>query len=149
VTRAARPVLAGGLLAGTLDILAAFAVYGFRGVPPQRILQSIASGLLGASAFERGPATAALGGLLHFFIAGGWAFVYYLLRRGIPGLRRHPVIGGVLFGATVYFSMNLVVLPLSAFPSRDFRLDLVVLLVHLFCVGLPISLAVQRYTRSG
>jgi hypothetical protein len=59
------------------------------------------------------------------------------------------VIGGLLFGATVYFLMNLVVLPLSAFPTRAFRLDSAVLLVHLFCVGLPISFAVQRYTESG
>ena len=36
-------VLAGGLAAGVLDILAAFAVYGLRGVSPLRILQSIAS----------------------------------------------------------------------------------------------------------
>ncbi len=42
-----------------------------------RILQSIASGLLGASAFQGGPQTAALGALLHFFIALVAAAVYY------------------------------------------------------------------------
>jgi uncharacterized membrane protein YagU involved in acid resistance len=144
-----RSVLAGGLLAGTLDILAAFGVYALRGVPPQRILQSIASGLLGSKAFAAGLPAAALGGLLHFLIAGGWALVYYLLSRRIPGLRRRPLIGGLLAGATVYFLMNLVVLPLSAFPNPAFRFDIVILLVHLFCVGLPISFAVRRYALDG
>ena len=47
-----------GLLAGVLDIVAAFVVYRFRGATPIRILHSIASGLLGPEAFEGGLATA-------------------------------------------------------------------------------------------
>jgi hypothetical protein len=56
----ARPGLAaivwGGLPAGGLDITAAFVIYGLRGASPVRILQSIASGLLGAAAFQGGVA---------------------------------------------------------------------------------------------
>ena len=38
-----RAILTAGLIAGTLDILDAFNFYGFRGVSPVRILQSIAA----------------------------------------------------------------------------------------------------------
>ena len=50
----------GGLLAGGLDITAAFVIYGVRGATPVRILQSIASGLLGVAAFQ--------GGLVYVFM---------------------------------------------------------------------------------
>ncbi len=136
-------VLKGGLLAGVLDIAAAFLVYGIRGAKPIRILQSIASGLLGAKAFEGGLATAALGGLLHFFIACGWAVLYYGASRRLAVLSSRPVLSGIAYGAAVYFLMNLVVLPLSAFPGRAFTLDVVILAVHMIFVGLPIALSVS------
>jgi hypothetical protein len=59
--KAFRVILIGGLIAGTLDILAAFIQSGLRGVTPMRVLQAIASGLLGADSFQGGFATAALG----------------------------------------------------------------------------------------
>jgi len=139
-----RAVLQGGLLAGLLDIVAAFVVYGLRGAAPVRILQSIASGLLGAEAFESGLATAFLGGLLHFVIACGWALLYFVVSRRLVVLSSRPVFSGMAYGAAVYFLMNLVVLPLSAFPARPFTFDAVILVVHLVCVGLPIALSVSR-----
>ena len=44
----------GGLIAGALDITDAIVFYYFRGVPPVSILQSIASGLLGAEGAAAG-----------------------------------------------------------------------------------------------
>jgi hypothetical protein len=81
---AARAVLTGGLAAGALDIIAAWIVYGLRGVAPTRTLQSIASGILGVAAFQGGVATAAFGLALHFVIATTAAAVYSLASRGIP-----------------------------------------------------------------
>ncbi len=43
-----------GLVAGALDITAAFVTWAPQGVSPIRILQGIASGLLGAKAFAGG-----------------------------------------------------------------------------------------------
>jgi hypothetical protein len=40
--------------------------------------------------------------------------------------------------------MNLVVLPLSAVPRRPFTFDVIILAVHMVCVGLPIALSVSR-----
>jgi hypothetical protein len=139
-----RAVVRGGLLAGVLDITAAFLVYGFRGIAPLRILQSIASGFLGTEAFEGGLAAAALGGILHFLIAFGWAVVFYAASRSFAVLRRRPLLSGAAYGAAVYFLMNLVILPLSAFPARPFGLDIVILVVHVAFVGIPISLSVSR-----
>src|SRR4030095_10491466 len=91
-SRAYEAILWGGLTAGALDILDAFIVFGLRGASPIRILQSIASGLLGASAFKGGMATAALGLVLHFFIACSAAAVYYAASIKLPVLIRRAVL---------------------------------------------------------
>jgi len=144
---AARAIAWGGSLAGVLDITAAFVVYGLRGAAPIRILQSIAAGLLGPAAFRGGLRTAVLGALLHFFIAFVAAAVYYAASRKARVLVQRPFISGVLYGIGVYLFMNYVVLPLSAAPKGRFVLSmaLVVVIVHMLCVGLPIALAVRRY----
>lgn len=140
-------ILTGGAIAGALDISYAIGFSALRGVAPVRILQSVASGLLGAPAFEGGTPTAALGLLLHFCIAFLWAAIFYLASRAIMFLTRHPVVSGLFYGVLIYAAMNLVVLPLSAFPRKvSFPLLVLVtgLLVHMFCIGLPIALAVRR-----
>jgi hypothetical protein len=135
-----------GLLAGTLDITAAFVVYGLRGATPLRILQSIAAGLMGASAFKGGLRTAALGLLLHFLIAFVAAAVYYAASRRLEVLLRRPVLSGLLYGVAVYVVMNHVVVPLSAIGRRPFvpALAVIIVVVHMVCVGLPIALVVSR-----
>ena len=77
-------MLLGGLCAGTLDILFATGFWALRGVAPQRILQSVAAGVLGKASFGGGAASAALGLGLHYLIAIAMASAY---RDG--GARRH------------------------------------------------------------
>ena len=140
-------ILIGGAIAGTLDITYAIGFSAMHGVPPMRILQSVASGLLGKPAFEGGVPIALLGLALHYFIAFSWAAIFYLASKVIPALTRHAVIAGVFYGFLIYAVMNLLVLPLSAYPRKvTFPLLVLVtgLLVHMFCIGLPISLAVRR-----
>jgi len=120
------------------------ALYGLRGVSPVRILQSVASGLLGAAAYEGGAGTAALGAVLHFFIATVAAAVYYTASRKIPFLARSPVPSGLLYGIAVYLFMNLVVLPLSAVPKRPFVPSLAMIVIHMLCVGLPIAVVLRQ-----
>lgn len=56
--KAYRPILLGGLIAGTLDIsYACIFSYVRRGTSPVRILQSVASGALGEKAFTGGAKT--------------------------------------------------------------------------------------------
>ncbi len=140
-------ILIGGAIAGAIDITYAIGFSALRRVPPIRILQSVASGLLGAPAFDGGAPTAALGLGLHFFIALSAAAIFYLASKTIPFLSRHPVVAGLFYGFLIYAVMNLVVLPLSAYPRKvSFPLLVLVtgLLVHMVGVGLPIALAVRR-----
>jgi hypothetical protein len=145
-----RAVLWAGFACGVLDISAAFIVYGFFGAKPVPILQGIASGLLGAKAFQGGLATALLGLLCHFVIAFGAAAVYFAASRTIPFLNQNAVVSGVLYGVAVYFFMNRIVVPLSAVAKRPFSLKMMIvgIVIHIFCVGLPISLSVRRFSKS-
>ncbi len=130
-----------------MDITAAFIVYGFFGAKPVPLLQGIASGLLGPRAFQGGLATALLGLLCHFVIAFGAATVYFVASRALPFLIQNAVISGALYGVAVYFFMNRIVVPLSAAAKRPFSLKLMIvgIVIHIFCVGLPISLSVRRF----
>src|SRR6266436_1914412 len=150
-SRALRAILLGGLIAGTLDIsYACIFSYIRRGTSPVRILQSVASGAVGRSAFDGSAKTAALGLVFHFLIATTAAAVYYLASRYLRFLVNQAIICGPLYGVCIYLVMNLVVLPLSAIGSRQ-ALPLPVLisglLVHMFGIGLPIALVVRRYSR--
>jgi hypothetical protein len=142
-------VLWAGFACGVLDITAALVVYGFFGAKPMRLLQGIASGLLGPSAFEDGLATALLGLVCHFVIAFGAATLFFFASRSVGFLIQHAVVSGVLYGVAVYFFMNLVVVPLSAAAKRPFSLRMMIIgvIIHIFCVGLPISLTVRRFSR--
>ena len=142
-------VLCAGLACGVLDITAALVVYGYLGAKPIRLLQGIASGLLGPKAFDGGLATALLGLLCHFFIAFGAATVYSVASRAIRPLIQYAVVSGVLYGVAVYFFMNRIVLPLSAAAKRPFSMKLMIIgvVIHIFCVGLPISLSVRRFSK--
>jgi len=138
-----------GFACGVLDITAALVVYGFFGLKPMRLLQGIASGLLGPRAFSGGLATALLGLLCHFVIAFGAAAVYLAASRSLGFLTEHAVVSGGLYGVAVYFFMNRIVLPLSAAAKRPFSIKLMIVgvVIHIFCVGLPISLSVRRFSR--
>jgi hypothetical protein len=49
----------------------------------------------------------------------------------------------------VYFFMNRIVVPLSAAAKRPFSMTLMIVgvVIHIFCVGLPISLSVRRFSK--
>ena len=145
-----RTILWGGLIAGALDITAAFVTSGLRGVGPIRVLQAIASGLLGAVSYKGGFATATLGIVLHFVIAFGATAVYYAVSRKLSFLVQRAVVCGLVYGVVVYLFMNFIVLPLSAIafkPANSLSAVLTGLSIHMLCVGLPISLAVRRYSK--
>jgi len=145
-----RAILWGGLICGAMDITAAVVVYGLVwGRGAIRILQSVASGLLGSVSYDGGLITALLGLLLHFCIAFGAATVFYLASRKITVLLKLPVLSGILYGIAVYFFMQLVVVPLSAYPHNITFLPrsvLTGLAIHILCVGLPISLTIHHFS---
>ena len=142
-----RAILWGGLLCGALDTTAAFVIYGAMGLRPMRLLQGIASGLLGPRAFSGGMATALLGFFFEFLIATGSAAVYVLASRFLAFLTRRPWLAGPLYGIAVYWFMQLVVLPLSRYAHHGFSLEitLIGIAIHMVCVGPPIAFAARRF----
>jgi uncharacterized membrane protein YagU involved in acid resistance len=151
---AARAILIGGLIAGALDITyACIFSYVRSGRMPVVILQSVASGALGRSAFEGGVKTAALGLGFHFLIALIAATVYYLASRVLRVMVTRAVICGILYGLCVYLVMNCLVLRISAIHATtwpwSYPKSVLIggLLIHMFGIGLPIALAVRRYSK--
>ncbi len=140
-------VLAGGLVAGTLDIVYACTFWGLKGdVPVQRILQSVAAGLLGKASFAGGAETAALGLGLHYLIATSMSVAYYLVARRLPPLWHRPLLYGAAYGLLLYMIMNYVVLPLSAAGpgSKDPLWITLSVAVHALLIGIPIALFARR-----
>ena len=140
----------GGMACGVLDITQACVAWGIQNhLPPPRIFQSVASGLLGAKSFQGGAKTAALGLFLHFLIAFIWAVIYFVASRRIAFLTERPVIAGLLYGEFVWVMMNCVVVPLSAIhrwpPRTDPASIITGPILHTVLVGLPIALAVSRW----
>lgn len=151
-SQAAKVILLGGLIAGTLDLIAAFVSAWLRnGATPLRVSQFIASGAVGTTAFTGGYKTALLGVAFHFLIATTAATVFYLASRKLHFLIKWPVPMGLLYGVLVYLFMNFVILPLSAItPARvppTLSARAIQALIIMFCVGLPIALITRWFSK--
>jgi uncharacterized membrane protein YagU involved in acid resistance len=141
-----RVILVAGLTCGVLDIACTLTLNRFKGIAPMRLLQGIASGMLGPKAFEGGRGTAVLGLGIHFFIAVVVATAYYAASRKLGVLTEYAVLCGLLYGIAVHQFMSFIVLPLSSL-KRPFSVSAFVtqLIIHMFFVGLPISLVVRHF----
>lgn len=153
-TKTLRPILIGGLIAGVLDIIYACVFSYIRsGRSPSLVLQSVASGALGRRAYEGGLKTAALGLAFHFLIALSAAAVYFIASRYIPFMVTQPVISGIAYGVCVFVFMYAFVLHVSAIHLTTWPWELPKsvliggLLIHMFGIGLPIALAVRKYSK--
>jgi hypothetical protein len=152
---ARRAILWGWVGCGVLDITSAIVISIANNGSPFRMLQGIASALLGPVSFEMGAATAAMGLAMHFAVALTATLVFYGLSRRIPWLYDHAVLGGILFGVFWLLVMYRGVIPLLAalrplyIPNAPKRplpaIWPLPLFVHVTCVGLPISLSVRRF----
>ena len=144
--RALRAIVTAGVVVGILDISSAVVIWWQRGVALQHGLQGIAAGLLGTKSYEGGMATAALGLVLHFFIAFVVVSIFYLASRKVPFLTKQPLVSGVFYGIGVYLVMYWIVLPaaFSTFRHRPFN-ELLALAIHSCLIGLPTAFIVRRY----
>lgn len=143
---ASRAVLIAAAIAGTLDLLFAFCYYGFHGIPPLRIAQSIASGLFGTAAFQMGAVAGAVGILCHYVILAIAASLYFAAWSRLRFMRSHTLSCGLAYGVAVYLFMHWIVLPLSAAPHFKTTLtnQFAELMSHLFFVGVPIALIARN-----
>lgn len=150
---AAFAIVAGGGIAATFDIIYAIAYSWLRAnVPPIVIMQSVASGLLGQRAYEGGAATALLGLCLHYAMGLIIAAIFWFASLRLRFMTERAVLAGLLYGVCVYFVMNFVVLPLSAFPTPITHTPTrmaINIVAHMILFGLPIALATRAASRAG
>ena len=153
-----KPILYAGALVGVLDITAACinarVAYGF---PPTHVLQSVAGGLLGRGTYNGGFAIAALGLAMQFTMALTVAAIFYALSRRFPLPQKlwGVVAVGLLYGAAVFAVNNFATAPFLSWV-RSLYLHTPILfkppmgwsqlVIHLFCVGLPIALVMRQYS---
>jgi hypothetical protein len=111
----AAAVGAAALAAAAFDAVECTLVYGRYGVPPARILQGVAAGLLGRDAARAGGwATAALGAVLLLAICGVIVAIYVAASRRLAPLVERWWLWGPVYGAAAFVVMQFVVVPLSA-----------------------------------
>jgi uncharacterized membrane protein YagU involved in acid resistance len=139
-------VLWGGLISGSADLFAACTLAAIRGITPMRLLQTITSAMIGQKAFGNGRGAALLGLGLHFLIAFTVATTYTIASRYLTVLTEYSALSGLLYGAAVHFFMTFIVLPMSSL-KRPFSMTFFLgqLVIHMLCVGLPISLVVKHF----
>jgi uncharacterized membrane protein YagU involved in acid resistance len=142
-------ILIAGLLAGTLDIVAA-CVNAYINNPkstPDKVLQFIASGVFGKKAFAGGNTMAAWGLLFHYIIATGFAAIFVIIYQQVKLLSRNIILSGLLYGLLVWVMMNRVIVPLSETPPQPFTWNkaIVAMLILMFFIGLPIALITKKY----
>jgi hypothetical protein len=152
---ARRAILWAWMLCAILDISSAVIISIVYGSNPYRMLQGIAYAVLGPQALEMGIATALMGLAMHFSVALTATLIFYRASRRIPAMVEYPVISGIVFGIFWLLVMYRGVIPLLAFlrplylanaPKRPLPpLWPLPILVHMTCVGLPISLAIARF----
>ena len=143
-------VFLSGLIAGTLDILAAIFIYALilQKTTPIKILQSIASGVFKKDAYTNGSQMAWYGLGFHFLIALLFAWFYFIIYPYASFLKRNTFLSGILYGIFVWIVMNLIVLPIvfPILPAKglDFP-TLLSVIILIFCVGLPIAYITKKH----
>ena len=145
-------ILVGGGIAATLDLLYAIVYSWIRAkVPPIVIMQSVASGLIGQRAYEGGEATALMGLCLHYAMGLLIAAIFWIASRRLRFMTDQAVLAGLAYGVCVFFVMNFVVLPFSAFPTpithEPVRMAINIV-AHMVLFGLPIALATRAASRA-
>jgi len=139
-----------GLIAGTLDILAAVIIYAvvLEKTTAIKILQSIASGVFKKEAYTGGPIMAWYGLGLHYLIAFIFAWFYFIIYPYLPFLKKNVILSGILYGIFVWIIMNLIVLPIvfPLLPEKHFDFALLLsILILIVSIGLPIASITRKY----
>lgn len=142
-----RAILVATLLAGTLDILDAVITSLITGRGPVRMLQTIASAILGKPALQGGASTALIGLAIHFAIMAVMVTVFVLAAERLEPLSRQPILWGAIYGLALYGVMTWAVVPLR-WPEAFGRLSLIQtanqVFAHSLLVGVPIALVAAR-----
>jgi hypothetical protein len=136
-----------GLLAGSLDILAACIDYYIKtGRGPEGVLRFIASGVFGNKAFTGTSIMIWLGLLFHFIIAFGLTIFLFIVYPKIKLLRLNIILTALIFGIVSWLITNLIIVPLSN-TSIPFKLPnaLKAALILVITIGIPLSIIFKSF----
>ncbi|UAY55409.1 DUF1440 domain-containing protein [Arachidicoccus terrestris] len=148
MNRISSAVLKIGFLAGCADILIAFVdAWWSYDILPVRVLQFIASGLLGEKAFEQPVGPALLGLAIHFFIAFFWTVLFFVLYGQFKKVVGAPFMQGIVYGLFIWLVMNLLVLPLTHAPGSEFRWFTAIkgTIILIIAIGCPLAYFARSY----
>jgi uncharacterized membrane protein YagU involved in acid resistance len=140
-------IIKSALLVAILDIGAALLQQFIKtGKNPEIVLKFIASGLFGPQAFTGGTMMSVYGLVLHFFIAFGFTLLFFALTAKFPGLAKHIIPTGVVYGVFIWLVMQFIVLPLSKAPPLPLTASgaLLSILILIVCIGIPLTIIVRK-----
>jgi hypothetical protein len=148
VAAAWRPLAVAILVAALLDAAFSFVAYVLVAgrYNFETLLQYIASGLAGRSAFASGWAGfgyAAFGLAIHLAVTVGFVVLYWVAIAPWVRTRAAATVVGLTYGVGIWLFMNAVVLPLGRSTHEAFfnGYYTAFLIDHALFVGLPIALA--------
>ena len=114
-----RLLLRAWLVTGVTDAVFSSALAAFAyGSTVTRLWQGVASVLLGASALDGGPRTAAIGLAMHFGVAFAWSAVFLALvltsswLRGVLASPYGVLAVACVYGPLIWMTMSVVLIPL-------------------------------------
>lgn len=167
----AKTILLATLIAGISDASAAMINYKIN-VPdgnPLKVWRYVASGVFGNDSLSKDLVTMAIPGLLfHFIIAFLFTLFFFFILPKIKALQKNLIISGLLYGIFVWIVMNLIIVPFSNVPVKgklwaivntdgrvhtifqlpsNYKQMIIGILIIMFCIGLPIALAIGNYYR--
>jgi hypothetical protein len=142
-------IVQAGLIAGTLDILAAFLLYFINSGKTNFLIifKFIAGGIFGRDAIAGGRRMILTGFILHYAIAFSFTVFFFWLYPKLKLQSKNKFLTAVIYGLFVWTVMNLVVLPLSNVTHRQIVLSdaLINMGILIICIGLPLSIIANAF----
>ncbi|HEX9828500.1 MAG TPA: hypothetical protein VGA80_18030 [Flavobacteriaceae bacterium] len=141
-------ILKTALIAGTLDISAAFIKsYFVNDVLPSRVLQYIASGIFGSDAFSGGFGIMAIGLLVHYVIAFSCTTCFFWLYPKWGVFKKSMVLNSILIALVAWIVTTRIIVPLSKIKPGQFDISnaLVAVAILIVCIGFPIAFSAKRH----
>lgn len=141
-----RTIMKAILVAGTLDLLSAFAFSAMKNVSPAQVLRYVASGPFGDSMRDGGLGAALAGVAVHYSLMSVMVVVFAAVVSRFDRIRRHWYLWGVAYGFAIYLAMYWLVVPtrFGSVPKTDLWSVGNALFSHILCVGLPMAYIVAR-----
>lgn len=135
-------ILKAGLIAGTLDIIAAFLNFYFKtGKNVTIVLKYIASAIFGKDAMGGGDGMALAGLLFHYVIALLFTVFFALIYKKMWSWFQHTLLIAIIYGVFVWLVMNLIIVPqtLAAQIPFSWSAGITSCLILIICIGYPLA----------